>query len=169
MIDRNRTRGAALMFGVAMVVLMAVPAAAGAWRAGLSPLPTGDVIRVSGEGGEGGDDIAVDPMPGEDDGMMWIGGDPDFCEACGGEIVDGGDGRGGEPYDGEPGVADGEPGPDDTVYDSEPVAMTTTVAETRSGGMGGMIPNGGGGEARSADRCVVPHWRRDREALCNGN
>ncbi|WP_149141000.1 hypothetical protein [Gemmobacter caeruleus] len=39
-----------------------------------------------------GDDPApnevVDPMPGGDDGTMWAGGDPDFCEACGGEVVD---------------------------------------------------------------------------------
>lgn len=41
------------------------------------------LVDPAPEGDEDGlDDPQVDPVPLEDDGVMWIGGSPDFCEAC---------------------------------------------------------------------------------------
>ncbi|THD84826.1 hypothetical protein E7811_03620 [Aliigemmobacter aestuarii] len=174
MFEFKRTAGMALTLGVALTALMTTTAAAGPVRAGL-------VVHVNEPGvvlvtGEAGDDSGVsdageagigdrdpgegdpgegdpgEPMPVDDDGMAYTGGDPDFCEACGGEIVeDGGEGT----------VEDG------SHFDGEAVA-TTTAVETRGAGGDRMRSFAGGGteSGRSNDGCVVPQWRRGREALC---
>lgn len=53
-------------------------------------------------------DTLVDPIDGwidtpvDDDGMAWAGGDPDFCESCGGEVIEEpGEGDGAELPEGE--------------------------------------------------------------------
>jgi len=59
----------------------------------------------------------IDPpaLPIEDDGTVWAGGDPDFCEACSGEVID-------EPVVDEPVIEDPVPG-DEGTEGEEPVVI----------------------------------------------
>lgn len=189
MFEFKRTAGMALTLGVALTALMTTTAAAGPVRAGLMVdvnepglvLVTdeaGDDSGVSDDGDAGSEDGGFEdgeagesdpgegetgeaetgegdpgaPMPIDDGGMAYPGGDPDFCEACGGEVVeDGGEGT----------VEEG------THFDGEPVATTTAVDTRGEGGDRMRTFTGGGTEAgRANDGCVVPQWRRDRDALC---
>jgi hypothetical protein len=182
----------ALMAGVALAALTAGMASAGP-RASLQPWNVPDaggivLVAGNGEGAEGGGDAVA---PGEDDPTMWAGGDPDFCEACGGEVVDpelgdpmnsdgfvdGGEGGEGEVADGGEVVDPGELGPDEagitSVDDGEPVAMedgeavpematTTGVLDSR-GGRIGREPTGAAEQRRE---CLVAVWRA-KPADCN--
>lgn len=58
------------------------------WLASAEDGAPGDKMWRGDDKGESVSDDVTDLSGGEDDGMVWAGGDPDFCEACGGEIVD---------------------------------------------------------------------------------
>lgn len=109
------------------------------------------------------DESLVDPMPVDDDGIAWAGGSPDFCEACGGEIVD------------EPGVeptpVEGSVDEPEMMEDLGPIAETGVLQATgadmgpvkRGDAPQAQRSQGGGGESRGLP-CVARRGANHGEA-----
>lgn len=109
------------------------------------------------------DESLVDPMPVDDDGIAWAGGSPDFCEACGGEIVD------------EPGVEptplEGSVDEPEMMEDLGPIAETGVLQATgadmgpvkRGDAPQAQRSQGGGGESRGLP-CVARRGANHGEA-----
>lgn len=60
---------------------------------------------------------------------MWAGGSPDFCESCGGEVID-------EPDAGDPELSDPYEGPTDDAAAQDGVALSGASKAARSGHIG---------------------------------
>lgn len=125
----------------------------------LAGIAAGGVVLVEGGNGEGGD-----TAPALDDGTMWAGGSPDFCEACGGEVIDpgaaveGGEGTAGDglgEVDADGGAIDTElvdPMPADPGAPVEATALDGAGFEAQSGVASARASSRAAGDDRGACR-----------------
>lgn len=75
--------------------------------------------------------VAEESDAGEEEPIMWAGGSPDFCESCGGEVID-------EPAAGDAELSDPYEGPVDEAAVQDGVALSAApkAAAARSGHIG---------------------------------
>lgn len=93
----------------------------------------------------------------EEEPTMWAGGSPDFCEACGGEVVD------------DPELSDPYEGPaDDPAATEDGAALSEAVAQTVGGLKSGTARSGHTGN-RSSDTLRTGTCTQGASAAACGN